>query len=466
MTTTRSIRQTTCLICQLKAVRGRSAYVTIAENVPAARNDNLPTPESRKRRLRQLDYDLRHQLLLTTTTDAFKRTFNLKNFEDYWSDERKKRTKVFLRRSSSSKAKLKSSLEKVFDEGGYRSEGIENWEAIERASEENINELVLSQLKSCQSANELLRVVVVALGRDVASKCIQEHQRVLVRVLQRTWNHIKDRRMGELKEINFLKTLNAILSRLRKTGILPHVMLLELALILTFRQASVCSVRSLLREIKIHWSNSKGDWKPSNELLDAVIYQSNLIYSHEIPGANRTKGDIAQLITENAEESQDVCLEMFVDQSRPEVLLRWLRVLGLYGSSRRIWAKWLDWRQVFRNAEVMAGESRESQEQQQIELSTEFVKAFVAQGGIAEAWKIIDDMALKFSSLPTKCQDILLEKLDLATKVDADVQNALLKKYDRDLTQIEQALQVRWVGDDGGYHIVDGLIDENNPTNN
>ena len=450
---TRNIRKRICLSCQLRAASRSSAYATIAENAPAVGNIKLPILELRKLRLRQLDYDLRHQLLLTTATDAFKRKFKLKNFEDYWSDERKKRTKNYLQRSAQLKAQLNPTTNEYVNDGSHGSEEEGNWEAIENAARDNINDLVLSQIESCQNADELLRVVVVALDRDVASECIRRHQGNLFRVLRTIWKDIKGRKIGDSKEIEFLKTLNTLLSRLRKANILPNAMLLELALIVSFRQNSMCSVRNLLREIKTKRNDPSDDWKLSNELLEAVTYSGKSNFHHIIPGASRTTHDIAQLITKHNESSQDVYLELFVDPSRPGQLLLWLPVLGLYGNCRAIWARWIEWRKTLPKKHTATGENENCGKQQQIALSVEFVKAFLAQNGVSEAWRVVDDADLSFTSLPIKCQDTLLERLESATKVDADIQNALLKKYERDLTQIEQTLRVEWVEDDGGYHV-------------
>lgn len=452
-TSFRSLRQRKCLFCQFKAARRKVAYATISENLAIAPDVSPPPVKEQRQKLRRLDYDLRHQLLLSTTTDAFKKKFHLKNFEDYWSDERKIRTKKFLDRSSQLEARCNSRLEGPINEGNDGMEGKEAWEADERTARENISDLVLLQIGLCQNADELLRIIVVALERSVATECVRQHQDKLVSVLQRIWNHIVKSRMGDSKEMDFLKALNAILSRLRKAGIQLQVQLLELALIVAFRQNSMSAVRSLLQEIKRNQINPQDVWRPSNELLDAVVRRSKFVSSHDIHGATRTKNDVAQLIVEHPGSSQDACLEKFVNLSQPEVLLRWLRILGLYGTCEGIWVKWLEWRKRIMNDHERNSEGKVAKNQQKMEISLEFVKALLAQNGIAEAWKVMNEAELEVNLLPANFQDILLERLELANGINSKIQDALLQKYERDLVHIEQALRVRWTGGDAGYHV-------------
>ena len=439
LTTARKIRVNTCLFCQFKAARGRSAFATINDDASTTVN-NQPTLNLQKQRVRQLQYDLRHQLLLTTTSDAFKRKFNLKNFEDHWSAERNERTKEFLKRLSQTE---------VID--GKEING--GWEANERVARKNIFDLILLQLESSKNANEFLRVIVVALERKVGADCIRQHQSKLASVLQRMWDDVEDRRMGDSNKLDFLKTLHTILSRLRRADILPDVKLLELAMLVAFQQGIMLAVVGQLLEIQRHWSSPQNKWRPPTELLDAIVHRGRFISTHNIPGSTITKSEMVDFILESPESLQEVCLETFVDHSRPGVLLRWVRILALYGSRQKLWTQWLEWRKQLQNEKTRHVVEEEARDQQQTELGTEFVIAFLALNAHKEAWKIIDETGLGLDILPVKSQDALLERLELANRIDHKIKNALLEKYERDLAKIEQALRVRWADSDGGYHV-------------
>ena len=439
LTTARRIRGDTCVFCQFKIGRGRSAFATNA-NDDSTRTRDQPTLDLQKQQMRGLQYNLRHQLLLSTTSDAFKRKFNLKNFDDYWPSQRTERTKEFLKRFSHTELIDGNEADRV-------------GEAVERAARDHISDLILLQLDSSKDAKELLRVFVVALQREVGVDCIRQHQSKMVSVLHKFWGDIEERRMSDSKRLSFIKTLNTIVLRLKKVDVVPDVKLLELAMLAAFQQGILLLVVSLLNEIQKQWNGPENRWRPSTELLDAAVYHGRFVSAHNFPGSDITKSDISELIVKTPEHPQQACLEDFVDQSQPDILLRWIRILALYGKRQKLWATWLEWQKQLRNDTTINIMNEGAKDQEQVEVETEFVKAFLGLNAHKEAWKIIEEADLGFGLLPVKCQDTLLDKLELANKIDYNVQNALLEKYERDLAKIEQALKVRWAPNDGGYHV-------------
>lgn len=371
----------------------------------------------------------------------------MKNFEDYWPTERQERTKEFLRRLSHTE----------LVDGKETSEG---WAASEQAARDNINDLILLQLESSRNTDELLRVIVVALERKIGADCIRQHQSKLVSVLQRMWDHIEEQRMGDSKKSDFLKALNTMLARLRNADIVPDAKLSELAMLVAFQQGIMYAVISLLTEIHKQWSSPQNKWRPSNELLDAVVHRGRFYSAQNILGPGITKSEMVDYILESPERSQEACLESFVDQSQPGVRLRWVRILALYGNRQRVWARWSKWREQLQNEKIINIANEGAKDQQQLELEVEFVKAFLALNAHKEAWKTIDEADLGLGLLPVKSQDALLERLELANKIDYKVQNALLEKYERDLAKIEQALNVHWADSDGGYHVADQSLED------
>lgn len=94
-----------------------------------------------------------------------------------------------------------------------------------------------------------------------------------------------------------------------------------------------------------------------------------------------------------------------------------------------------------------------------------FIEQMCFAGDIAKSWKILEFSGIPFSNLRPALQSMLLSEPQHATMWNADVQEAMLRKYDEEMTKIEAAVGAEWIntGPDGqGHHVIPGNFDFDN----
>ena len=446
--------------------------------------------KTQRQRLKQLDYDLRHQVILNTTTDALKRSFRLKNYDDRWTDRRIARSKVFLDRSvrleerlaSLTKTKGTGDKKRIDDLNASSAEVRGSRKIFEQIAIGNIRDLIKSQIGACTSIEKLQKILVVALDRDVARRYVKQNQTQVYLALRRMWQHIRVQVQSDEREVRFLKCLNAIVGRLKRAGVPLYSHISELALMVAIRQGCWSVARLHLEDLRntTRVSREAGiGLGLLNGFLEKVCHRSSLEHHEGMPGARLTKKHITHIIIgdegsnerskgENEDEEESVNLAMLMDQTRPEHVLCLLRLLHIHGTGEAIWAEWQKWQgqvplghQRKRRAKIAfpAKDDDEPQDKADVawkshrQLEIEFVKILAERKAYARAWAALKDSRVEFDELPIACQDGLLEKLEFASFMDEKIRQALLDKYAREMEKVEKAYGVKWVeGTNGGFH--------------
>ena len=164
---------------------------------------------------------------------------------------------------------------------------------------------------------------------------------------------------------------------------------------------------------------------------------------------------------------QQYHLGAFLDRSQWQYLHGWIAVLARCKEIDAVWHEWELWKLHPARLHPKNLQSMHKLITTKIRGDYWFVEQMTASGGIKEAWAIVADSGIVFSTLSGRIKRKMLEGIEYCTILDPtsdhpiahpSIRHELLRKYDADLLRIESALGVRWVpsgdpdDDAQGYH--------------
>jgi hypothetical protein len=143
----------------------------------------------------------------------------------------------------------------------------------------------------------------------------------------------------------------------------------------------------------------------------------------------------------------------------------WVAVLSRCRESDAVWKEWELWKKSPPRLQPKKLGGQRSEMTSKKRGDYWFVEQMAFSGDLRRAWQILVETELSFSSLHERVRMRLLEGIEYATIWNEDVRKEMLNKYDKDLSNIEQALGVKWVpatsGEDGeGKHEIVGDQEE------
>jgi hypothetical protein len=134
----------------------------------------------------------------------------------------------------------------------------------------------------------------------------------------------------------------------------------------------------------------------------------------------------------------------------------WVAALARCKDSQGVWNEWQMWKETPartrpRNLHVLAGKRKVTTRQRGDHW---FIEQAAMSGNLAIAWNVFRETGVPFQDLNPRTKDRMLEGLEHATVIDDCIRDELMKKYSRDLLNIEKALGVQWVktADGAGRH--------------
>ncbi|CAK4031080.1 Hypothetical predicted protein [Lecanosticta acicola] len=292
-------------------------------------------------------------------------------------------------------------------------------------------------------------MAVAMQNKEVAAHLGNLHE-PMMRALYRCRQNVSD------PEI--LKTLNIVLSRFQLAGISYQPHLLFMALKFAARARSLPAMKRHLKAIR------EAGLPMSSNLFRSVIAKFSIGHRGlgEIRNGRWRRRDLQQVI-KGFEDAKDLPPEQqyhfgsFLDRTDWQYLHGWIAVLARCRDSDAVWEEYELWKQSdsCNNPKKLLLKHSNKTMTSKTRGDLWFIEQMLCCGDAARAWKIIAETDTEFHLLKPTVKDRLLDNIEYATVWTQEVRDEMIRKYDRDLHEIEQAFGVKWVrtGPDGeGQH--------------
>lgn len=328
-------------------------------------------------------------------------------------------------------------------------------------SVKQIRQVLRAQLLRVRQPKDLLRVFAVAmLTRGHAEQLAILHEPVM-RALYRCRESVTDAEV--------LATSLTIVARLRFAGLVPHYQLITVGTKFAARARSLDGMKKYLKLVRERRTTI------TSNLFRSIVAKFSIGNRGlgEIRNGRWRRADLMQVLTgfedcKDLPAEQQYHLGVFLDRNDWQYLHGWVAVLARCKANDAVWAEWLLWKQ---NPARTNPKRLESTERHYMDSQWRgdywFVEQMIHAGDIERAWRILEDTSISFSSMKDRVKSRLLDGIEHARIWTPVITEAMLDKYDADLSQIERAFGVIWqpgVEDREGQHIPfrdpEGALDE------
>jgi hypothetical protein len=316
-------------------------------------------------------------------------------------------------------------------------------------SVKQIRQVLRAQLLRARHPKDLLRVAAVAmLTRSHAEQLAILHEPVM-RALYRCRETVTDAEV--------LATSLTIVSRLRFAGLVPHYQLLSVGAKFAARARSLNGMKKYLKLIRERRSTI------TSNLFRSIIAKFSIGHRGlgEIRNGRWRRADLLQVLTgfddcKDLPPEQQYHLGVFLDRNDWQYLHGWVAVLARCKASDAVWDEWLRWKQNPARTNPKRLESAERYMDSQRRGDYWFLEQMVHADDIERAWRILEDTSIPFSNIKDRIKTRLLDGAEHARIWTPQMTEAMLDKYDADLSKIERAFGVIWQPgskDGEGQHI-------------
>ena len=317
-------------------------------------------------------------------------------------------------------------------------------------SAKQIRQVLRAQLLRARHPKDLLRVVAVAM----LTRSHAEQLAILFEPMMRALYRCRE----SVTDAEVLATSLAIVSRLRFAGLVPHYQLITVGTKFAARARSLNGMKKYLKLVRERRTTM------TSNLFRSVIAKFSIGHRGlgEIRNGRWRRADLMQVLTgfedcKDLPPEQQYHLGVFLDRNDWQYLHGWVAVLARCKAKDAVWAEWLLWKQNPARTNPKRLESAEGHMDSQRRGDYWFLEQMIHAGDIERAWRILEDSPLSFSSMKDRVKTRLLDGVEHATIWTPQMTEAMLDKYDTDLSKIERAFGVTWQpgAEDGeGQHIL------------
>lgn len=316
-------------------------------------------------------------------------------------------------------------------------------------SVKRIRQVLSAQLLRAHHPKDLLRIIAVAmLTRSHAEQLVVLHE-PMVRALYRCRETVTDAEV--------LATSLTIVSRIRFAGLEPHYQLLTLGAKFAARARSLNGMKKYLKLVRERRTTM------SSSVFRSIIAKFSIGHRGlgEIRNGRWRRADLMQVLTgfedcKDLPSEQQYHLGVFLDRNDWQYLHGWVAVLGRCKANDAVWAEWLLWKQNPARTNPKRLASPEGNMDSQRRGDYWFLEQMTHTGDIERTWRILEDTSISIASLKDRVKFRLLDRVEHARIWTPQLTEAMLDKYDADLSKIERAFGVIWQpgAEDGeGQHI-------------
>lgn len=313
-----------------------------------------------------------------------------------------------------------------------------------------IRQVLRAQLLRVRYPKDLLLVAAVAMQtRSHAEQLAILHEPVM-RALYRCRETVTDAEV--------LATSITIVTRLRFAGLEPHFQLLTIGAKFAARARSVHGMQKYLKLVRERRTTM------TSNLFRSIIAKFSIGRRGlgEIRNGRWRRADLMQVLTgfedcKHLPLEQQYHLGVFLNRNDWQYLHGWVAVLARCKASEAVWAEWLLWKQNPARTTPKRLETADSFMDSQWRGDYWFVEQMTYAGDIERAWRILEDTDVSFSTLKDRIKTRMLDGVEHAKIWTPQITEAMLNKYDADLSQIERAFGVTWQAgaEDGeGQHVL------------
>ncbi|EME45437.1 hypothetical protein DOTSEDRAFT_61961 [Dothistroma septosporum NZE10] len=260
-----------------------------------------------------------------------------------------------------------------------------------------------------------------------------------------------------------LRCLNAIITRFRYADLEVRPQLLFMALKFAARSRSLPAMKkylAMIREYRLDLSSN---------VFRSIIAKFSIGHRGlgEIRNGRWKRQDLLQVLTGFADSAalppeRQFHLGAFLVREDWQYLHGWIAVLARCKASTLVWREWTLWKETKARTEPKQLLMKEGSEREMTSKDRGehwFIEQITHSGDLERAWQLLSETSIPFSSLKMRIKDKLLDAPENcpAAAWTEDVSNEMVKKYDRELSRVEQALGVKWrpgLEDGGGDHVL------------
>jgi hypothetical protein len=314
-----------------------------------------------------------------------------------------------------------------------------------------------AQLLRVQHPKDLLRVAAVVMMNHKHAEHFAALDMCVLRALYRCRNTVTDAEV--------LSTSRAIVARLRFAGFEPKPQLLIVGLKFAARARSVDGMKRYLKLM-----HERGGGIMTNNVFRSVIAKCSIGQRGlgEIRNGRWRRSDLLQVLTgfddcKHLPPEKQFHLGAFLDRSDWAYLHGWVAVLGRCKASEAVWQEWLLWKQnsVRTNPRILESDTNHGDRAGRWNTRWRgdywFVEHMTFTDDLKRAWRVLEESEVPFSTIKSHVKMRLLNGVEHASVWTPELSEAMLEKYDAELSRIERALGVCWEAceEDGkGRHVL------------
>ncbi|KAF2770647.1 hypothetical protein EJ03DRAFT_60291 [Teratosphaeria nubilosa] len=308
----------------------------------------------------------------------------------------------------------------------------------EAQQDKEIRGLLRVQLLRCQNPQDIQRIVATALvmGRSTQLNLSALHEPIM-RALYRCRNNVSD--------ATVLETLSGIHSRFKIYDVPFNPQLLSLGLKFAARTRSLKQMKKYLKAAR------ESNTAMSSNVFRSIIAKFSIGHRGlgEIRNGRWKRHELFQVCTgfpecDHLPLSKQYHLGVWLDRNDWQYLHGWIAVLARCKDVPGLWKEWLLWKQNPGRRMPRALATRHAHKTTKMRGDYWFLEQMAYADGLKEAWAIFEETGLPFRMLKDRVAMKMLEGIEHCTRLDEDVRQALLRKYDHELGKMERALGVRW----------------------
>ena len=309
--------------------------------------------------------------------------------------------------------------------------------------DKEIRRILRVQFLRCEWPREILRVIAVAMQDTITAQNVAQLVEPIMRALYRCRNNVADPEV--------LRTLNTVIARFNMAKLPVSLVFLQLGLRFAARCRSLPAMKKYLKIIR------ENNVDITANVFRSVIAKFSIGHRGlgEIRNGRWRRDQLIQVL-KGFDDAIDLPLEQqyhlgsWLIREDWQYLHGWVAVLSRCRDGEGVWKEWEWWKESAARMQPkkLGGQTSEMTSKKRGDYW--FVEQMTFSGDLKRAWQLLAETGLPFGTFHERVKMRLLEGVEYATMWDEDVRNAMMTKYDKELSTIEEAFGVNWVPSPSG----------------
>ena len=314
--------------------------------------------------------------------------------------------------------------------------------------------ILRSQLLRCEMPRDVMRILATAMQSAYISSNLAALVEPIIRSMYRCRNNVSDPEV--------LRTIKTIATRFNMAGLdySPHLLIVGLKF--AARSRSLRAMKWFLREIR---SRGKG---MSSNIFRSVIAKFSIGHRGlgEIRNGRWRREELMQVLAgfpdcAHLPPEQQYHLGSFMERDDWQYLHGWVAVLARCRDADGVWREWEMWRTSPARSRPKGLNGQRTGMTTKLRGDYWFVEQMTYTKDLWRAWRLLEETGLRFKTLKTRVKVMLLEGVEHAGGAwNEEVREAMVWKYDLELSKIERALGVTWDTTSSSHVLIPGQSQE------